>query len=163
MTFARTWTPTPRKRDQPLPAEIPRLTNPGAFTRCDSMTMTIEKNPPSRNPNFRNLARGEACTGRLYGAYCHCDPSTTVLAHTNALADGKGMGQKAHDHLGMFLGFDCHSWLDQGDGTAEEKMAFQVAAQGLTQERIAEIAADPLARPWKRQAASWALQQLKED
>lgn len=162
MVFARRNSFPPKKRDLPPPAEPPRLYRPVNFTACNDKNMTIEKNPPTRNANFRNLARGEQCTGKLYGNYCHCDPATTVLAHTNSLSDGKGMAQKAHDHLGMFLGSDCHAWLDQGKGTAQDKAAFTVKAQARTQERVAEIASDPMARPWKRQAAAWALEQLKE-
>lgn len=162
MTFARTWQPPPKLRDLPPPAEIPRLSRAVSFTACNDKNMTIDKNPPTRNPAFRQLARGEQCTGKLYGDYCHCDPATTVLAHTNALADGKGMAQKASDHLGAFLGFDCHGWLDQGAGTGEAKAAFMAKAQERTRERCAEIAADPMARPWKRNAAKWALAQLKD-
>lgn len=120
------------------------------------------KEPHTVNPHLRNLARGENCTGQRYGSYCHCDPATTVLAHTNTQADAKGMGYKAHDHMAAFLGSDCHAWLDQGNGTAAERAAFMAAAQERTRERWAQIASDPMARPWKRAAAQWALDQLKE-
>jgi hypothetical protein len=108
-------------------------------------TQAIPKEPHTVNPHLRNLARGENCTGLRYGSYCHCDPATTVLAHTNTQADAKGMGYKAHDHMGAFLGFDCHAWLDQGNGTADERAAFMAAAQERTRERWAQIASDPMA------------------
>lgn len=121
------------------------------------------KEPHSVNPHLRNLARGEICTGLRYGGYCHCDPATTVLAHSNSLAHGKGMARKAADFHSCFLGFDCHAFLDQGAASAEEKAAFFAAAHERTVARWREIAADPSARPWKRQAAQWAIEQLENN
>ena len=46
------------------------------------------KNPSARDKRLRDLARGEECTVQFDGGYC--DPSTTVWAHSNRLADGKG-------------------------------------------------------------------------
>lgn len=148
--------PTRPERQAPTLAALTVTPNYGGSTSGEP----IVKDPHTVNPHFRNLARGESCTGRRYGSYCHCDPATTVLAHTNSLADQKGFGYKASDHLGAFLGFDCHSWFDQGKGTAAEKAAFMAAAQALTRERIAVIAADGAARPWKRAAAQWGLDRL---
>ena len=121
----------------------------------------IPKTPHTVNPHLRNLARGEICTGLRYGGYCHCDPATTVLAHTNSLADRKGMGYKASDHLGAFLGHDCHTWADQGKASADEKAAFMAAAQERTRERLAEIAQSPTVKPWRKAAAQWALTALE--
>lgn len=120
------------------------------------------KSPHTVNPHLRNLARGEDCTGLRYGGYCHCDPATTVWAHTNSLAHSKGMGYKAHDHMGMFLGMDCHAWVDQGYGTSEEKAAFIREAQERTQARLREIASSPTTKPWRIAAAQWALDQLEK-
>lgn len=121
----------------------------------------MPKKPHSVNPHLRNLARNEICTGLRYGDYCHCDPATTVLAHTNTLADNKGMGYKGNDHRGAFLGYDCHAWLDQGLGDAEERVAFMDAAHRRTVNRWREIAATPTVKPWRRAAAQWAIDQLE--
>lgn len=160
MTFRQTWTKPLRLRDREPPAVIVKAERKGTYAHTE--TVAKAKQPHAVNPHLRNLARGEACTGLRYGSYCHCDPATTVLAHSNIQADQKGMGYKAHDHMGAFLGLDCHSWLDAGKAASDEKAAFMAAAQERTRARWAEIAADPAARPWKRQAAQWALDQLKD-
>lgn len=129
-------------------------------TYAGSTTGPKKKEPHSMNPHLRNLARGEICTGLRYGGYCHCDPATTVLAHSNSSAHGKALAYKASDQNSAFLGFDCHHFLDQGAASAEEKAAFFAAAHERTVARWREIAADPSARPWKRQAAQWAIDQL---
>lgn len=157
--FKRKHEPAVPRSERPM-AQLSPATRPASY--AGTTTQAIPKEPHTVNPHLRNLARGENCTGLRYGSYCHCDPATTVLAHTNTQADAKGMGYKAHDHMGAFLGFDCHAWLDQGDGTADERAAFMAAAQERTRERWAQIASDPKARPWKRAAAQWALDQLKE-
>ena len=131
-------------------------------TYAGTTAAPINKTPPTVNPHLRNRARGEICTGLRYGGYCHCDPATTVWAHTNTQADQKGLGYKGHDHAGMFLGLDCHSWLDSGAGTAEEKAAFTAAAQKRTRDRLREIAASPAVKPWRREAAAWAIEQLEK-
>lgn len=53
-----------------------------------------------RSTPIRNAARGQDCTLRL--AVCNFDPDTTVLCHSNFLADGKGMGLKAPDTAAAF-------------------------------------------------------------
>lgn len=146
--------PTAEREPKPL-AKATRTA-----TYAGQTTGSINKKPHTVNHNLRNLAKGEVCTGLLYGGYCHCDPETTVWAHTNSQADAKGTGYKAHDHLGMFLGIDCHSWLDAGKGTAEEKAAFVAGAQARTRDRLAEIAGSPTLKPWRREAARWTLEQL---
>jgi len=68
----------------------------------------------SRGPKMtpiRKAARGEDCTIRLPGI-CNGDPATTVLCHSNSLADGKGMGLKAPDTAAAFGCSACHAVLD---------------------------------------------------
>ena len=89
-------------------------------TYAGQTTGPKKKEPHSVNPHLRNLARGETCTGLRYGGYCHCDPATTVLAHSNSSAHGKALAYKASDQHSAFLGFDCHAFLDQGGASAEE-------------------------------------------
>lgn len=59
---------------------------------------------------IRRAARGQDCTLRL--AVCNFDSDTTVLCHSNFLADGKGMGLKAPDTAAAFGCSACHDVLD---------------------------------------------------
>ncbi len=43
---------------------------------------------------------------------CNRNPETVVLCHSNALADGKGMGLKAPDTEAAFGCSSCHDVLD---------------------------------------------------
>lgn len=61
-------------------------------------------------------ARGAPCTARFPGICCG-DPATTVWAHLNGHAFGKGAGIKAHDILGFHACFACHAYYDTGHGT----------------------------------------------
>lgn len=133
----------------------------GVYADCGELAAAQPKEPHIVDPHIRNLARGEACTGLLYGTHCNCDPATTVWAHSNALAHGKGMGRKASDQHGAFLGFECHAWLDQGKASAEEKASFFASAHIRSRDRLAEIATDPAGKPWRRAAAQRALDSLK--
>jgi hypothetical protein len=63
-----------------------------------------------RSKKILRHARGQPCLLALPG--CNCSPETTVFAHLNGAAYGKGMGQKASDIAGMFAGFECHSRYD---------------------------------------------------
>ena len=68
------------------------------------------KSKGPRSTPIRNAARGRDCTLRL--AVCNFDPDTTVLCHSNFLADGKGMGLKAPDTAAAFGCSACHDVLD---------------------------------------------------
>lgn len=93
---------------------------------------------PKMTP-MRRAARGEECTLRLPGV-CNFDPETTVLCHSNRLADGKGMGLKAPDTAACFGCSACHDVLDgrrpRPEGMTELMVegAF-VRAVALTHER----------------------------
>lgn len=68
----------------------------------------------SRGPKMtpiRKSAKGEECTLLIPGV-CNRDPATTVLCHSNALADGKGMGLKAPDTAACYGCSACHDVLD---------------------------------------------------
>lgn len=65
---------------------------------------------PKMTP-IRKAAQGEDCTIQIPGV-CNCDPATTVLCHSNRLADGKGMGLKAPDTAAAFGCSACHDVLD---------------------------------------------------
>lgn len=55
--------------------------------------------------------------------HCGRNDGTTVAAHSNQSRDGKGMGIKAHDYRVAYLCQECHSWLDHGRGSRDEKVA----------------------------------------
>jgi len=52
---------------------------------------------------------------------CNYDPETTVSAHSNLQAHGKGKAIKAHDCFVCWACRDCHEWLDHGQATRQEK------------------------------------------
>lgn len=90
--------------------------------RRTPMTRTAfkQKAPPARKSlktkgprmtPIRKAARGQDCTMRIPGV-CNFDPATTVLCHSNSLADGKGMGLKAPDTAACFGCSACHDLLD---------------------------------------------------
>jgi hypothetical protein len=68
------------------------------------------KSKGPRTTPIRRAARGQDCTLRL--VVCNFAPDTTVLCHSNFLADGKGMGLKAPDTAAAFGCSACHDVLD---------------------------------------------------
>ena len=69
-----------------------------------------------RSRKVLDSAKGQPCSIRLPGI-CNSNPETTVWAHLNGAAFGKGMSIKAHDVLGFHACSDCHSYYDTGHGT----------------------------------------------
>lgn len=69
-----------------------------------------------RSQKVLRSAKGQPCSARFPGI-CNGNPETTVWAHLNGGAFGKGLGVKAHDVLGFHACFDCHRYLDVGHGT----------------------------------------------
>lgn len=57
-------------------------------------------------------ARGEQCQIRLPDI-CNHDPATTVLAHANGSAAGKGIGMKSLDVLSAYACSACHDEVDR--------------------------------------------------
>ena len=70
----------------------------------------MKRSRPTMTP-IRKSARDQACTICLPGI-CNRDASTTVLCHSNYLADGKGMGLKAPDTAAAYGCSACHDVLD---------------------------------------------------
>lgn len=60
-----------------------------------------------RSTALRESARYAPC------ALCGAEDGTVVWAHPNSVASGKGFGIKAHDALGAYLCFHCHTTVDQ--------------------------------------------------
>jgi hypothetical protein len=73
-------------------------------------TKPMKTRGPKMTP-IRKSAKGEECTVRLPWV-CNYNPETTVLAHSNALADGKGMGLKAPDTQAAYCCSACHDVVD---------------------------------------------------
>jgi hypothetical protein len=69
-----------------------------------------------RSSKVLRSAKGQPCAARFPGI-CNNNPETTVWAHLNGHAFGKGMGVKAHDILGFHACAACHAYLDTGHGT----------------------------------------------
>jgi hypothetical protein len=69
-----------------------------------------------RSQKVLRSAKGQPCSARFPGI-CNGNPGTTVWAHLNGGAFGKGLGVKAHDVLGFHACFACHSYYDTGHGT----------------------------------------------
>lgn len=95
---------TPMKRGAPMTRGTLRTTSKPAKKR-------IRTKAPKMTP-IRKSAKGESCTLRF--PCCNFDTSTTVWAHSNHYADGKGMGIKARDEEGCYACSACHAWLDGG-------------------------------------------------
>lgn len=73
------------------------------------------KDAPIRSQKYLRGANGSPCT--FMGPTCNHDPATTVFAHLNGAAFGKGMGIKAHDIAGLDACSACHAYIDVGHGT----------------------------------------------
>lgn len=70
----------------------------------------LKSSRPKMTP-IRASARNEECTIRIPGV-CNFDVATTVLCHSNDLADGKGMGIKAPDTCAAYGCSACHDVVD---------------------------------------------------
>jgi hypothetical protein len=70
-------------------------------------------------------ARGEECQIRIPG-WCNGNRETTVWAHANGSAAGKGIGMKADDLLGAYGCSNCHDIYDRRRPTP----------QGMTREEV---------------------------
>lgn len=102
-------TRTPFKRRTPMPStgmlsvQVHQRSAPARKARMKS------KGP--RMTPIRRAARDQECTLLIPGVGYH-DTATTVLCHSNFLADGKGMGLKAPDEAAAFGCSACHDILD---------------------------------------------------
>ncbi|WP_226941049.1 nuclease domain-containing protein [Janthinobacterium violaceinigrum] len=99
---------SPFKRTSPMPST--GMLSVQAFQRTAPKRKVGLKSKGPVSTAIRRSARGQDCTLRL--AVCNFDPDTTVLCHSNFLADGKGVGLKAPDTAAAFGCSACHDVLD---------------------------------------------------
>jgi hypothetical protein len=97
--------------------------------RSGGIKRKARKPTVAEGSKYLAACKGEDCYLRV-PSQCRRIPNdeTVVPCHENSLAAGKGMGLKS-DHRRTVPGcFWCHSWLDQGKGTREEKaIVFKLA------------------------------------
>jgi hypothetical protein len=86
-------------------------------------TKRMKSRGPKMTP-IRKSARNEECTIRL-PMVCNYDISTTVLCHSNELADGKGMGLKAPDEYAAYGCSACHDVVD-GRAPRPEGLSYEL-------------------------------------
>jgi len=121
-----------------------------------------------RDANLLKLAKGEMCLLQVADDCLGDEGSTTVAAHSNLMAHGKGRGLKAEDCYTVWSCYKCHSNFDQGGVyTREEKSDLFYDAMLRQVAEWQKIATNPAVRPWKAEAARNALEylinQYKED
>lgn len=113
-----------------------------------------------RDNELLRLAKGERCLLEVH-PYCQGDlGETTVACHSNQIIHGKGKGIKADDSMTVWGCVRCHTWLDQGPMTKKEK---EKLFDNAWKEQLVEwskIAANPLLRPNRKEAAERVLKHL---
>lgn len=119
------------------------------------------KTEPLRNPALLEMAKGHPCLMLIPG-HAH-DPQTTVSAHSNWAEHGKAGARKADDTYTAWSCGACHTWLDQGKASAEEKKAAWLAAHRRQVDHWHVIASDPSEPLRFRKAAQWAIGALLRD
>jgi len=90
-----------------------------------------------RSRKVLNSAKGQLCSVRFPGICKDTTGETTVWAHLNGHAFGKGMGMKAHDVLGFHACFDCHT-------------AYDTARTGLDAATLLECILSAVCETWVR-------------
>lgn len=144
-------------------AELKPATRRGTYESTDmGIPTSVPKDPHTVNPHVRNLARGMPCL--LQSPVCCGDPTTTVACHGAGIENGKGLGYKVGDHLTVWGCWACNDFTDAYNGaTAEEKRAVFDAGHDRQVQAWRELAGNPAIKPWRREAARWALEQLEND
>jgi hypothetical protein len=114
-----------------------------------------------RDANLLKLAKGEKCLLQVADDCLGDEGSTTVAAHSNLMAHGKGRGLKAEDCYTVWACYRCHSNFDQGGVffRADKEILFTEALLRQIEE-WRKIATSPTLKPWKVEAARNALDYL---
>lgn len=131
-----------------------------APTVIGAAALAQPKTEPRRNRRLLDLARGQPCLMRVPGV-CQGGTETTVAAHSNMAAHGKGGARKADDIYSVWACAACHiGWLDQGRAPRAQKEAAFIAGHLRQVEQWRLLAADAATPPADRAAARWALDLL---
>lgn len=143
--------------------KMPTLDDPSRFKWGGEVGEGIAAMPKTvalRNPAVMDMARGRPCL--LQAPYTmHHDPATTVGCHGNGHQFEKGAHRKADECFVVWGCYECHSWLDQGSASAEEKE--RVFHLGMFRQMLAweQVAASESEPARFRKAAEWALDHLQ--
>jgi hypothetical protein len=132
MTWGKTWTPPPLKRDQPPPPiESLRAVRPGSYG--GTTAGPVPKGEYIRSEALMRAYRLIPCQN------CGKDDGTVCGAHSNWGVHGKGRGIKASDVFAASLCFTCHGELDQGAvmGRSERFALWTVAHAKTIRELLA--------------------------
>jgi hypothetical protein len=162
VTFARNMQEYRERRQQEREANMRQLAIPSRSlhrgTYAGTTGPAVAKPEPYRDPVLLEMAKGRPCL--LPTPCCDHRENTTVAAHSNLLAHGKGKSRKADDCYSVWSCFGSHVWLDQSKASKDLKDAkFMFAhAQQVLAWRL--IAMDPNEPERFRKAAARALQQL---
>lgn len=132
-----------------------------SMARVSDQVQAVPKTHAQRNARLLAMANGKPCLFRLPGI-CNGDPATTVACHGNGARFGKGGARKADDHQSAWGCFACHTWIDQGNGTAEERLAAFLNAHQRQVNEWKQISTSTTEHPADRRAAQWALDRLEE-
>ena len=100
---------TPMKRTAMKPGATPMKRSQMA-RGTGQLKRTRMKVSRPKTTKIRQSARDEECTLRFPG--CLFTTDTTVLCHSNLLADGHAMGIKASDERAAYGCVHCHDLLD---------------------------------------------------
>jgi len=154
----------PQRERAPRPVHEPLSDEVRARCKAAPVAKTftgVEKSVPARNAHLLSMAKGKPCMLML--PMCDGGGETTVAAHSNQSIHGKGGARKADDQYSVWGCFACHSWLDQGSASREEKDAAFNAAHKRQVLAWREIADSYTAKPKDQAAAQWALNQLEHE
>ena len=96
---------------------------------CERFHLQAEKGrgqSPVLMSKIRQSANGEQCQIRLPGV-CNHNRETTVWAHGNGSAAGKGIGMKSDDLLGSYACSACHDVYDRRVPTEMPRVEVELA------------------------------------
>lgn len=165
MTFAKRITESAERRASEREERFAQRCTPsraltqGNYGVSSPPSTPLPKSEPYRDPALLEMARGRPCL-LMVPAVCNHRTDTTVAAHSNSQAHGKGMGRKADDCYVVDACNACHHWLDFGKAAAAQRdMAFQLGhARQILSWRL--IAMDPNEPARFRRAAQRALDRI---
>ena len=112
-----------------------------------------------RDKDLLKLAEDQHCLLQVPN-FCTGGSSTIVACHSNEGVNGKGKGIKASDADTVWGCHSCHTWLDQGTASKEEKTTLYYQAYAQQVVEWLKIARSISLKPWKVEAARNVLKHL---